>query len=105
LAALGFAISANAVAQTEPSLYGLVDMAAGRFQLPGSTRVLGAESGRMSLSYVGVRGSDDLGGGLRARFALETYLSADRGTAGRGDGDRFWAEPADGFGQRYQTVD
>jgi len=21
------------------------------------------------------------------------------------DGDRFWAEPADGFGQRYQTVD
>ena len=94
LAALGFAISANAVAQTEPTLYGLVDMAAGRFQLPGSTRVLGAESGRMSLSYVGVRGSDDLGGGLRARFALETYLSVNRGAAGRSDADPFWARTA-----------
>ena len=94
LAALCLAIGGHAAAQTEPTIYGLVDMAAGRFQSPGTTRVLGAESGRMSLSYLGVRGSDDLGGGLRARFGLETYLSADRGTAGRGDGDRFWARGA-----------
>jgi predicted porin len=94
LAALCLAVGGPAAAQTEPTLYGLVDIAAGRFQTPGTTRVLGAESGRMSLSYLGVRGSDDLGGGLRARFALETYLSPDRGTAGRFAGDPFWGRTA-----------
>ena len=94
LTASGVALCANAAAQTEPTLYGLVDMAAGRFQVPGGRRVLDAESGRMSLSFVGIRGSDDLGGGLRARFALETYLSADQGLAGRAQGDGFWARSA-----------
>ncbi|MEO7336285.1 MAG: porin [Caldimonas sp.] len=83
-----------AQAQNAPTLYGLVDMSAGRFQVPGSPSVLRADSGRMSLSYLGFRGSDDLGGGLRARFGLEAYLRADEGAAGRTASDPFWSRSA-----------
>ena len=81
-------------AQTGPTIYGLLDMAAGRFQEPGQERQWRAESGRMSTSFLGIRGSDDLGGGLRARFALETYLRLDQGAAGRSTSDPFWGRTA-----------
>ena len=38
-------------------------------------------------SFLGVRGSEDLGGGLRAVYRLESYLRVDTGAAGRDDGD------------------
>ncbi|MEP7059006.1 MAG: porin [Caldimonas sp.] len=93
-AVLACAVGATASAQTAPTIYGLLDMSAGRFQEPGSAHVLRAESGRMSLSYLGFRGSDDLGGGLRARFGLESYLRADEGAAGRSAADAFWSRTA-----------
>ena len=95
LAALACAAaSPNALAQIAPTLYGLVDMSVGSFQAPGNDSVRRAESGRMSLSYLGIRGSDDLGGGLRARYALETYIRVDEGAAGRTGGDPFWTRTA-----------
>jgi predicted porin len=84
----------GARAQLAPTLYGLVDMSVGSFQAPGSDSVRRAESGRMSLSYLGIRGSDDLGGGLRARYVLETYIRVDEGAAGRTGGDPFWTRTA-----------
>ena len=88
------AASPSALAQMAPTLYGLVDMSVGNFQTPGNDSLRRAESGRMSLSYVGIRGSDDLGGGLRARYALETYIRVDEGAAGRTGGDPFWTRTA-----------
>ena len=95
LAALACAAASTTVsAQTAPTLYGLVDMSVGSFQVPGGDSSKRAESGRMSLSYLGLRGSDDLGGGLRARYALETYIRVDEGAAGRNGADAFWARTA-----------
>ena len=77
-----------------PTLYGLLDVAAGRFQNPGAGRAWRAESGGLSTSFIGLRGSDDLGGGLRARFTLESYVGLDTGSAGRSPTDPFWGRAA-----------
>jgi predicted porin len=90
----GCLAAVGASAQNAPSIYGLLDMTAGRFQNPGMPRQLRAESGGLSPSFVGIRGSDDLGGGLHARFALETYVGIDTGTAGRSATDPFWGRSA-----------
>lgn len=85
---------ASAQAQTPPTIYGLLDLAAGRFQNPGNPHQWRADSGRMTTSFLGFRGSDDLGGGLRARFGLETYIRVDEGAAGRSASDPFWSRTA-----------
>ena len=77
-----------------PLVYGLFDVAAGRFQAPGMTRVLALESGAMEHSFIGIRGGDDLGGGLYARFGLETYVRLNAGTIGRTPADPFWGRAA-----------
>lgn len=81
-------------AQGNVSLYGLVDMSAGSFQNPGADAVKRVESGKMTTSYIGFKGSDDLGGGLSASFAIESFLRADNGEVGRFNGDAFWARNA-----------
>ena len=88
------ALSAAAVAQSTVSIYGLMDVSAGRFQNVGAQRVWRSDSGSMSTSYIGVKSSDDLGGGLSAKFAIEHYLRLDQGAVGRFDGDAFWARSA-----------
>jgi len=77
-----------------PVVYGLLDVAAGRFEAPGKTRVLALESGAMEHSFIGIRGGDDLGGGLHARFGLETYVRINQGTIGRTAADPFWGRTA-----------
>jgi len=41
-----------------------------------------------------VKGGDDLGGGVRSKFAIEHFLRADTGQTGRYEGDAFWARDA-----------
>ena len=48
----------------------------------------------MQYSFLGVRGAEDLGGGLRAVYRLESYVSLDTGSAGRTTTDPFWAREA-----------
>src|SRR5690606_27424732 len=43
---------------------------------------------------VGVSGTEDLGGRLKAVFQLEAFLRNDTGAAGRFDGEAFWARSA-----------
>ena len=52
------------------------------------------DNGNMSRSFIGLHGSDDLGGGLHAVYRLESYLRVDVGAAGRSDGDGFWTREA-----------
>ena len=92
-----------AFAQSNVSMYGLIDLSANRTQAPGGVATKGIDSGKMTTSYFGIKGSEDLGGGLSASFTLEHFLRADTGAAGRFNGDTFWARNANvglsgGFG-------
>lgn len=91
-ALLGGAVLActPAVAQSQVQVYGTVDIAVGvlESQPPGPpnaavTRVSGVHNGGVQTSYLGFKGSEDLGGGLRANFVLESFMRADTGTPGR----------------------
>nr|WP_297383400.1 porin [uncultured Roseateles sp.] len=64
-------------------LYGVVDASVNSTKsgAPGSSRVTGLSSGVMTPSLWGLRGKEDLGGGLAAIFQLETGLDADTGAA------------------------
>ncbi|HEV7575466.1 MAG TPA: porin [Caldimonas sp.] len=85
----GGAAAQNAV------LYGLLDGAGSRVKPVGvAGHAWQLDSGDMTRSFIGVRGSEDLGGGLRAVFRLESYLRLDVGAAGRAEGDAYWAREA-----------
>jgi predicted porin len=77
-------------AQAQSLLYGLVDAAASRSRPPGGDYRYQLDNGDMSRSFIGFRGSEDLGGGLRAVFKLESYLRLDTGESGRYTGDGFF---------------
>jgi len=71
-------------------LYGTVDLGVGRIasQPPGPpnapiTRATTMQSGGVTTTYFGMRGSESLGGSLRAQFQLESFLRADTGASGR----------------------
>lgn len=78
-------------AQAQVTMFGLVDVYAGR--QTGAPTGLGVadkplyrvDSGGMSTSHLGWRGSEDLGDGMAAQFELSTFLRADTGAAGRND--------------------
>jgi predicted porin len=83
--------AAGAQAQSSLTLFGLMDLSVGRFQAPGADATQGVESGSMTTSFWGVKGTEDLGGGLGALFAAESFLRGDTGAAGRFGADTFWA--------------
>jgi predicted porin len=85
------ALSSTASAQSTVNLYGLLDLSIGRTQAPGGTATKGVESGKMTTSFWGVRGTEDLGGGLKAVYTIESFMRADTAEAGRFTGDTFWA--------------
>lgn len=93
-AAALFALAGSAQAQTSMTLYGLADMSFGRTQAPGGVGIKTVDSGKMTTSFFGFKGTEDLGGGLSAIFAFESFIRIDTGEAGRFNGDPFWARSA-----------
>jgi predicted porin len=93
-AAAALALLSSAAQAQNVQLYGLLDASAGSFQSPGGKRIWKSESGNMSTSFIGFKGSEDLGGGLTAKFAIDHFLRLDSGSAGRFNGDAFWARNA-----------
>lgn len=75
-------------------LYGLVDASGARVKPIGGDWRYQLDSGNLQRSFIGLRGSDDLGGGLRAVFKLESYVRLDTGGAARSDSDGFWSREA-----------
>lgn len=72
-----------AAAQTSSvTLFGVVDLAARYTKANGNDTKQLSNDGSSS-SRLGVRGVEDLGGGLKAGFWLESALSADTGTVDR----------------------
>src|SRR4051812_9028926 len=95
-AVMAGALSCSGAASAQSAvLYGLLDASGSRVKPVGvDTRSWQLDSGNLQRSFLGLRGSEDLGGGLRAVFRLESYLRVDVGAAGRNEGDVFWAREA-----------
>ncbi|MBU7572303.1 MAG: porin [Hydrogenophaga sp.] len=100
LAALGL-VSGYASAQSSVTLYGVVDVALERVK--GATSVTRVTSGQQQGSRWGLRGTEDLGGGLKATFLLESGFNADVGTLGQG-GRLFGRQGYVGLGGNWGTV-
>jgi len=101
LAVLG-AFAGAASAQTSVTVYGVVD--AGIVHDSGSAAGSATKlsSGIQSGSRLGFKGTEDLGGGLSAKFQLETGIAADTGNnnqGGRPWGRQTWVGLAGNFGQ------
>ncbi|PXW96214.1 putative porin [Sphaerotilus hippei] len=98
LIALALLGSVAGLAQAQSvTLYGLVDVVAHKDKGAGWKMT----SGGVNQSRLGVKGSEDLGGGLKANFLLEHGFNLDTGTTA---GSAFWGRQAyvslsGGFGE------
>lgn len=95
------AASGAALAQSSVTLYGRIDTSVGSEKtLAGTTTKV--FSGNLTTSRYGFRGSEDLGGGLRAQFQLENGFNSDEGTLGSNNlafNRASWVGLSGGFGQ------
>jgi len=107
LGSIALAAGATAMAQTSPAasttsvtLYGVAD--AYVQAADGASRLTRVQSGGLSGSRFGLRGTEDLGGGLRGLFTLESGINLDDGTNGQ---NAFWGRQAFvGLGTPYGQV-
>lgn len=76
------AASGAAMAQSSVTLYGVAD--AGVTYLNGNDNWSGVTSGNNLTSRLGFRGTEDLGGGLKANFVLEGGFNLDNGDGASG---------------------
>ncbi|MDI1257683.1 porin [Aquabacterium sp.] len=71
-------------AQADVKVYGSLDLSVGSFEAAhpqgASDRTTEVSSGNMMTSFLGFSGSEDLGGGLKAEFAIESFLAPDTGS-------------------------
>lgn len=87
-AVLALVSTTSALAQSSVTLYGVVDAAVTyttKQTATGGART-GIDAGQLATSRWGMRGSEDLGGGLKANFVLEGTLINDTGATGLGFG-------------------
>ena len=82
-------------AQSSVALYGLADAFVGELHPAGA---LGSSwqvgSGGMTTSYWGMSGSEELGGGLKAVFTLESFFRMNGGQIGSFNGQAFFGRNA-----------
>lgn len=100
LAIAALAATSGAFAQSSVTMYGVVD--ASIENVKGDKGVTRVSSDNLASSRLGFKGSEDLGGGLRANFALETNVKTDTGA--QGNTARFfdraaWVGLQGGFGE------
>lgn len=99
--------TAAGLSQAQVQIYGTVDVGVGQLanQNPGPptsgvTEKRGVFSGGLQTSYIGLRGTEDLGAGVSAKFLIESFLRPSTGQFGRFDaspssaGDTFWSREA-----------
>ncbi|OWW20910.1 porin [Noviherbaspirillum denitrificans] len=92
-AALCTAAAAPAMAQV--TVMGLVDTYAGSMRNAGDANSRASvNSGGLTTSWIGFKGTEDLGGGLKANFLLTSFFQADTGVQGRFPGDTMWSRDA-----------
>ncbi|WP_454743886.1 porin [Cupriavidus necator] len=90
----GTLLAGSAIAQSSVTLYGQVDSYIGTSRAPGSDRSYILGGGGMQTSYWGIKGTEDLGGGMKAIFDLNAFYRVDTGKGGSYDGEPFFARNA-----------
>jgi predicted porin len=101
----GGVLTGAAWAQSSVTMYGIADMAvqASSFSRAGAGSLTSVNSGHKAGSRWGLRGTEDLGGGLSAIFRLEQGVNMDTGTLGQG-GRAFGRHAHVGLEGRFGTV-
>lgn len=85
----------SAMAQSTVTVQGLLDMDVGSVKYSGdSGSKASVNSGGLTTSWIGFKGAEDLGNGLKAEFALTSFLQADTGSYGRFSGDTLFSRDA-----------
>lgn len=87
-------LAVSAHAQSAVNLYGNVDagLAYSKVKQGDSSKSTTAvESSILTESFVGLKGQEDLGGGLKAQFKLESFVNVDTGKTGT---TNFWGKNA-----------
>lgn len=95
---------ASSFAQSSVTVYGIVDAAVEHASSGSGVTVNRLISGQGSSSRLGFRGTEDLGGGLRAIFNLEMGMNVDNGTGSAAGGGlmfnrQSWVGLAGSWGQ------
>ena len=100
IALAAVAATGAAMAQSSVTIYGVVDVGFTSVNNNGTgTDNTGLTSSNMTTNRLGFRGTEDLGGGLKANFQVETSLAADA-PAASSIGDRgAWVGLSGGFGE------
>jgi len=95
------AASGASFAQSSVSIYGIADVWFGRTTASGLPTQTVLNSGGVSGSRFGFKGSEDLGGGLKANFLLEQGFNIDTGatTAGQAFSRQSYVGFSGGFGE------
>jgi predicted porin len=79
-AVLGCALAGGAQAQTSVTVYGSLDAGVAYINDLGGSSVTRVDQGTMQPDRIGFRGTEDLGGGMKAFFQLEGGFSTDTGS-------------------------
>ncbi len=85
IALAAVAASSAALAQSSVTLYGVVDLSLE--SVKNADTVTRVTSSNHTTSRFGLRGTEDIGGGLKGKFMLETGVGADTGTSGGESGN------------------
>ena len=100
LVALAALAATGAFAQSTVTLYGKID-AGLEFKDVGGVSTTKLQSGNFSGSRWGMKGTEDLGGGLKANFQVESGFNVDAGSSGQGGllfGRQAYVGVSGGFG-------
>ncbi len=102
------ALPAVAQAQTNVTMFGLLDASLvstdRKAPSPGPGSAIQIMSGVAATNRFGVRGSEDLGGGMSAQFHLEGGLNVDDGTGKTGGAFDFTRRAVVGLGGGFGTI-
>jgi hypothetical protein len=102
LAALG-TFAGVAHAQSSVTLYGIVDAGFVYNNNSAGSKLYETSAGNLQGDRWGLRGTEDLGGGLKALFVLENGFNAYSGKLGQG-GDEFGRQAYVGLSSQFGTV-
>lgn len=105
-AVLSSLLGNSALAQTTATVEGVIDTFVGSMRSSGDPgRTEKVDGSGLTTSWIGFKGSEDLGGGLQANFALAAYFRPDSGEMGRFPGDPFFSRMANvGLSGRFGAV-
>ena len=90
-AAALLALVGAAQAQSSVKLYGYLEADFGSYKSVGGKSTTKVQSGDMMTSFIGFSGVEDLGGGLKAEFMLESFVGGDTGSNVPNQVGQFWS--------------